>query len=554
MSEAPGIRYHPRMTRGSRALAAAGCLTLAAACTAAPAPPAVPIAVPCVVAQPAPYPAGSPYTGVHANRENNDVVACDSGSAFVEVWHALEGLAMSQPNTFSPDGRVTYAATFNPDPAGCNVHAVSVDDGSVVWCETFPRSVGGSAIEVDEDGNLYLTAAAWVISLAPDGTERWRASVGMTSGGGDDFGDGPLGVHFTPDGHVATITNAGVVHLLSREDGRSLASLDLPAVLGFVPPAPLDTGGIDLSSLVPASVAADLEATFGPSTGAGAGLFAFLGAGGGFSDNTVGISSRREIFVVGGGRDPEHGALVQIRIEGTAEAPTLAAGWALHTTGGSATSPSITFDGRFVSVGDGSTLDALLDPRTAEAFLHVADVDACDANTDADPDAEDCAPAWSVPLERGPIAGSPPILPDGSLVFWEISVSQGLFPDTARDLVRVAPGGATVWERALPDALEWTSVITVTNEHLVGTASVIEPSGTRIVSVRLPRSVESSLAVVDRETGSLVFRAPVPDDATATVTIGPDGSLYVGMFGLLQILATETSPTLGLVRFAPTAE
>ena len=73
------------------------------------------------------------------------------------------------------------------------------------------------------------------------------------------------------------------------------------------------------------------------------------------------------------------------------------------------------------------------------------------------------------------------------------------------------------------------------------------------MGVRLPRSLESYLAVVDRETGALVFQAPVPDDSTATVTIGPDGSLYVGEFGLMQILSTDTSPTLGLIRFAPTA-
>lgn len=522
-------------------------------CAPNAAPPAVPIELPCVVTQPAPYPAGSSYLGVHANRENNDVVACDTGSAFVEVWHALVGLAMSQPNTFSPDGTVTYAATFNPDPAGCNVHAVAVDDGTVVWCRTLPRSVGGSSVEIDEDGNLYATADQWVISLAPDGTERWRSVVGTPSMGGDDFGDGPLGVHFTPGGHIATITNGGVVHLLARDDGRSLATLDLPMTLGFVPPAPLDTGGIDIMSLFPDELVADLLATFGPTDGASGGLFAFLGAGGGFSDNTVAVSSRDEIYVVGGGRDPEHGALIQILVGGTTAAPTLTAGWALHTTGGSATSPSITFDGRYVSVGDGSTGMALLDPRSATAFLHVADVDACDANTDADPDAADCAPAWSVELERGAIAGSPPLLPDGSLLFWEISVSQGVFGDTDRDLVRIAPGGSIAWESVLPDGLDWTSVITVSNDHLIGTASAIEPSFTRIVSVRLPQSLESYLAVVDRETGELVFRAPVPDDATATVTIGPDGSLYVGEFGLMAILATEQSPTLGLLRFAPTA-
>lgn len=522
--------------------------TALAACSAAP---LVAFELPCAPGAPPPYPAGSSYLGVHGNRENNDVIACASAAAYLEDWHALEGLALSQPNTFSPDGTVTYAATFQPTPGGCNVHAVSVEDGAVRWCRAVERSVGGSAVEVDEDGHLYFTADRFAYSLTASGEDRWRTDLGGGAGGGD-FGEGPLGVHFLDaahGGHVATVTNAGVVHLLSRTDGAVLASLDLPATLGFVPPRGLGgPGGLDLSALIPDSVAADLTATFGE--GATGGLGAFLGAGGGFSDNTLGASVRGQLFVTGGGPDPDHGALIQVLVGGTSAAPTLSAGWALVYPGGSATSPSITPDGRFVSVGDGSTLSALLDPRRADAHLHVADVDACDANTDPDPLPERCAPSYSVALERGPIAGSPPLLPDGTLLFWELSVSQGLFDATARDVAMVGPSGP-IWETALEGGLDWTSVLTVTGTHVIGTASTIVPGSERISSVRLPGSVTSWLTVLDRASGAPVFRAPVPDDSSATVAIGPDGSLYVGMFGLLQIFATDTHPTLGLVRFRP---
>jgi hypothetical protein len=520
-------------------------IVLAAACATPPLP--TPIEIPCVLDPPAPYPPGSSYLGVHANPGNNDVVACATGTAFVDTWHALEGLAMSQPNTFSPDGSVTYAATFNPDPAGCNVHAVRVDTGDVVWCRALPRSVGGSAVEVAADGNLYVTADRSVLSLHADGSDRWEAVV--SAAGGEDFGDGPLGVHFTPDGHVATVTAAGVVLLLAREDGHELARLDLPAATGFVPPMALT--GVDLSTLIPESVRADLESTFGTAMG-GNGLASFLGASGNYSDNTIAVSSRNEIFVMGGGPDPMHGALQQIRIGGTTTAPTLEVGWATITNAGSATSPSISFDGRWVSTGDGASVNAILSPAMAHAHLYVMDVDACDANTDDDSDAARCAPRLSVELERGPIAGSPPLLPDGSLLFWELSVSQGLFGADARDIGFAAIDGTT-WSATLPDGLEWTSVMTVTGDHILGTASVITPGLERIVTVRLPSHVESYVTVLDRADGHLVFRAPVPDDSTATVTVGPDGSLYVGMFGLLAILASDDHPHLGLVRFAPTA-
>lgn len=504
-----------------------------------------PYELPCAPSQSAPYPPASPYLGVHANAGNNDVVACESAPAFVERWHALRGLAMSQPNTFSPDRTITYAATFNPDPTGCDVHAVRVADGSVAWCRTFPPSVGGSAIEVDADGNLYLTADRSVYSLYADGTDRWATDLGGT--GGTSFGDGPLGVHFTPGGSVATVTSDGIVALLARDDGHELARLDLPTVTGFVPAEALT--GVDLGALVPADVQADLEATFGTAMGGG-GLAAFLGASGHFSDNTIAVSSRGDLFVMGGGPDPMHGALIALHVGGAPAAPTLSFAWAAVTNGGSATSPSVTFDGRWVSYGDGSNVSALLDPTHADARLYVADVDACDANTDADSDPMRCSAAFSTRLERGPIAGSPPLLPNGALLFWEISVDQGSFDASARDVAYLAPDG-TSWEATLPDGLDWTSVMTVTDTHVLGTASRITPGREHIVSVDLPSRVESYLAVLDRTDGTLVFRAPVPDDSTATVTIGPDGSAYVGMFGLLAILASDQHPTLGLVRFSP---
>lgn len=531
--------------RRARRLSWLGLLGATSGCSGSP---AAPIEIPCAPGLPPPYPAGSSYGGVHANRENNDVVACDTGSAFVERWHTLEGLAMSQPNTFSPDGRTTYAATFNPDPAGCNVHAIDVATGQTRWCRTFPRSVGGTAIEVDSDGFLYFTADRFVYSLASDGSDRWQVAVGPEPMG-EGFGESALGLHFTPDGHAATVTNQGAVVLLDRTDGRELARLDIPAETGFVPPEAI-TGMVNLRGLLPEAVNADFDAVFGPRVEGGLG--AFLGAGGGFSDNTIAISSRDELFVIGGGEDPQHGAMVQIRIEGSAEAPTLALGWVMHTVAGSAASPSVSFDGRWVSVGDGQNAAALLSPQRAMGRMLVAAVDACDANTDADTDPQRCAPAWEHALERGPIAGSPPLLPDGTIALWEISVSQGVFGPDARDLALVGPEGP-IWESALPEGLDWTSVITVTNTHLVGTASLIVPSASRALTVRLPERLESFLVVVDRDTGRLVFRAPVTDDSTATVTVGPDGSLYVGMFGLLAILATEQSPVLGLVRFSPTA-
>ena len=46
---------------------------------------------------------------------------------------------------------------------------------------------------------------------------------------------------------------------------------------------------------------------------------------------------------------------------------------------------------------------------------------------------------------------------------------------------------------------------------------------------------------------------PLTDDSTSTITIDKSGSLYVTLFGLLNIIAIDERPTLGLVKFKPSA-
>ncbi len=74
----------------------------------------------------------------------------------------------------------------------------------------------------------------------------------------------------------------------------------------------------DLASLLPAGVVESIETLWGlqDSESTADGFSSLLG-GGAFSDNTVGISERGDIYVIGGGLDENPGALVQIRVEGT---------------------------------------------------------------------------------------------------------------------------------------------------------------------------------------------------------------------------------------------
>jgi len=483
--------------------------------------------------------------GIHAEPGNSDVISCTTATSFGEHWRALEGLGLTQPNTFSPDGQTTYATTTNPDAEGCRLHALDVETGETRWCQTADPTIVQGAVEVDAAGDLYFTEDGSIVSMSAEGTPRWRTP--MTDSEGEV--DAPWGLHFTPGGHVATVTASGVVYLLDRADGSVLDALSIPDEWGFVGPAAMEID-FDLSDFLPEEVVEDIDTVWGETTddGAADGFLSFLGSSF-FCDNTAAVSARGDIYVIGGGPDENTGALVQILVEGTDEEPRLAPGWHTPTHAGSATSPSISRGDRWVVISDGASSDTFLDPDAVDARVKVMDIEACDANTDADPDPSVCGVAYEEPLERGPMMGAPAILDDGVVVFYELSLDWTAGPD-ARDMVALGPDGV-IWEVSLPDDMDWTSVITVTDNHLIGTASRVELSDESLFTLNFPTVTEDSLVILDREDGSLVWSATIPDDSSATVTIGPDGELYVGVMGLLSLLAIDDRPDLGLVRFSP---
>jgi len=499
----------------------------------------------CRPSQDAPYADGIPYLGIHADRGNSDVIACETAPSFTQSWHALDGFGLTQPNTFSPDGMTTYATTSNPEPEGCRLHAVDIDTGAVLWCRSFAPSIALGAVEVDSDGNLYFTAADQLISLDAEGRDRWDYSFAAVQG----QAEAPWGVHFTPDGHIATVTSSGTVYLVAREDGAVLDSLSIAETWGFVAPAGFSTE-VDMATLIPESVLQDIESVWGPTTGetASGGFGALLGAGE-FCDNTVGIDSKGRIYVIGGGADEDHGALVQIVVEGTAQAPQLRAGWHTPTLAGSATSPSISPGDRYVVIADGSSTASLLNPSAGDPRVKVMDIDACDANSDANPDPAVCAVAYEEANQRAPMVGAPGILRDGTVYLWEFALGFESDPQQ-RDVAAFGPDGL-IWETALPGDLDWSSVITVTDNHLLGTATHITPSEEMFLTLTFPKQTDDVVLALDRLTGEVVWQAPIPDDGTATVTVGTDGSIYVGVMGFLSIFATEERPDLGLVRFTP---
>lgn len=502
------------------------------------------IEVPCRPTQQAPYADGIPYLGIHADAGNSDIIRCQTGSEFAESWHALAGLGAMQPNTFSRDGATTYVTTTNPNPDGCRLHALDARTGALRWCASYPGSIARSAVEVDRQGDLYFTVASRVVSTDDAGKERW--STGFDVKG---EADAPWGLHFTPDGHIATVTSSGMIYLLNRSNGKVLAELSIREAYNFVMPGILQSS-IDVTKLMPAAVQSNIASVWGTpeSEEDGPGFASFLGAGN-FVDNTLAVSPEGHLYIIGGGPSEDEGALVQVRVTGDAAAPKLEPGWFAATHKGSATSPSISPKGQYVMISDGVSPDNTFEPEKMDARVKVFDIGTCDLNMDSDPDPSRCGLAYEEKLERGTVPGSPAIDDAGWVYFYEFGMTWS-WQQSARDVVAFGPNGI-VWSTALPDNMDWTSVATVTDNHVIGTATTVVPSDKSLPSIVFPETSEDHLVMLDRATGEVVFRHPVPDDSAATVTVGPDGSLYVGMLGLVSILSVDEAPTLGVTRLVP---
>ncbi len=490
-----------------------------------------------------PHAPGTPYLGVHANPQNNDLVRCALSGDWEQRWHALQGLAIAQPNTFSPDGATLYVTTSARAEDGCTVHALDAASGAARWCRAETDALGGS-VAVDADGNLYATLRGGVVSFAADGAERWRREYLMPDGSPG----GPTGLHLHPAGFVALAAGNGAIELLARDTGAPAASLSVYDDAGL-PRVERPGLAVDLEPLLPEEVVDDFVATFGSVDQL---LAIFAGIGDQWTDNTIGVAPDGTLYGIGSGYSADSGAVVQVRVEpaaGEGGGVTLSPGWIATFSGGSASSPSISPDGRYLKITDGNSTAGLLNPASVEARALVFDIDACDENTDADALSERCAPALLVPLRSGPALGASPMLDDLEHYVWEVQFA-GLFDNDVPDLIRY-DGADEVWPVHLPGDAVWSSVLTIADEHIVGTATRFTASRERLLSIELPATATSEVVALDRTTGALVFSAPVTDDSTSTVTVGPDGSLYVTQLGLLSGFALETRITGGIIRFAP---
>ncbi len=367
----------------------------------------------CLLPDVYPYAPKSTYRGVHANRENNNRIACDGPAQVKPSYLALKGNVVFQPLSFSADGKKVYATILGTE--SCNLYEVTLSSGATRCFGLYDQTVGFGTVEVDSAGDLYFVEGRTdpvtgvqstnVYSLTSEGITRWKVNLPHRVGGG---------VHFTKDGYIAQIHPDGVVTLITRESGSFVADFNLPISLGLHPSSPDSTV---------------------------------------FTTNTIASTINNQLLSI---LDSQEGAiLVALNIE---KSGTLTLAWRAILGGTSSnTSPSVTADGHYIAVGDN------------QAGLYLVDGFACNATP------SNCAPLWRYGLATS-LLGNVAIDESGTVYAWNQTPNPDIADVFAIRTVVGSNGKALplqAWFANFPGNSVWTSAITVLNNYLLGTVSTL---------------------------------------------------------------------------------
>lgn len=277
----------------------------------------------------------SAWSGAHRDSRNSDYIPLPSPDAMRRTWTGLEGANFFMGPTIGANGAI-YATSAQGD-GHSHLHAYDTR-GNLLWktepmqdWDDFDSVAFMSAPITDIDGNLFIPDSNQLWSFDTHGKTRWIARLSDVGIAGYIFS-----IFFTHTGHAGAISSDGKVALFNRESGAlSMPLLDLPGV-GGLPASPLPPGLWADGSIDERIQQDSWDAIFG---------FNLEVA------NTPSVHNETgRIFIVATGR--ESNAVVLYGIDVTADGLRIAFETSLGTSG-SGTSPTLSFDGRFVYVIDG---------------------------------------------------------------------------------------------------------------------------------------------------------------------------------------------------------
>ena len=442
----------------------------------------------------------SAWSGAHRDSRNSDYIPLPSPDAMRRTWTGIDGANFFMGSTIGADG--TIYATSALGTGHSHLHAYDTR-GNLVWktepmqnWDDFDSVAFMSAPVTDIDGNLFIPDSNQLWSFDRTGNTRWVTRLSEVGINGYIFT-----IFFTHTGHAGAISSDGKVALFSRETGElAMPLLDLPGVNGLpaspMPPGLWADGAIDERILQDA-----WDAIFG---------FNMEVA------NTPSVHTETgRIFIVATGREPD--AVVLYGIDATSNGLHIAFETSLGRSG-SGTSPTLSFDGRFVYVIDG------------EGFLNGIDTESGEI-------------AWKS-SERSVTGVSSTSTPDGRvftfdlnfIVCWDGNNGDVIWKRDLRDIAVEEVPWIASWYGEPQASL--VSGITAVADGIWAIVSVgtsipipeerqndVQPPIASLDVTRFAQPVKYFLAHFDYD-GNLKFKTPFVD-AGALIAMGLDGRMYV---------------------------
>ena len=310
----------------------------------------------------------SPWSAAHRDSRNSDFIPLPSPNSVKRTWVGIEHGNFFMGPTIGVDGNVY--ATSAGGVGHSHLHAYD-NAGNLLWktkpmktIDDFDSAAFLSAPVIDVDNNLFIADKNQLWSFTNKGEVRWVTDLVAQGIKGYVFS-----VYFTHEGFAGIISSDGKVALFNRDNGQlAMDILELPGVTGM-PASPIPPGLWEDGLVDPDILQDSWNAIFG---------FNMEVA------NTPSVHpTTGRIFIVATGRKPNEVVLYGIDVK---NGKISIAFETLLGKSGSGTSPTLSFDGRFVYVVGGKGRLMGIDSNTGKVKWQAKETSVTGVSSTTTPD------------------------------------------------------------------------------------------------------------------------------------------------------------------------
>lgn len=152
---------------------------------------------------------GSGWPAAHHDARNSNTSPVTGARKVALDWSRPIGGPLAEPVTIGPEGQL-FLTTRLPN---CAVFSFQMATGRKRFCNPLgPNGIAGASV-IDAATNVYLGDDDGVSSQNYLGQPRWRTPVAGV----------PVSLQFTGDGNLLSITHTGQIDVLSRQTGERIA-------------------------------------------------------------------------------------------------------------------------------------------------------------------------------------------------------------------------------------------------------------------------------------------------------------------------------------------